>query len=100
MTDLFTVAPLNDDMRNALADTFTVHHVDDMNDPVVWLDQNGAGIEFVLTDGHFGLCRDYMERLPDLKLISSNGVGRTSLPDRISSSIGVPGTIIKESAPT
>ena len=39
MTDLFTVAPLTDVMRAALADTFTVHHVTDMEDPVAWLEK-------------------------------------------------------------
>ena len=29
----------------------------------------------MLTDGHNGLHPDFMERLPDFKLISSNGVG-------------------------
>ena len=33
MTDLFTIAPLNDVMCAALAEYFAVHHVDDMDDP-------------------------------------------------------------------
>lgn len=75
MTDLFTIAPLNDAMRAALGNTFTIHHVNDMDDPVGWLDQNGAGIRYVLTDGHYGIAQKYMDRLPDLQLVSSNGVG-------------------------
>ncbi|MGB0507140.1 MAG: 2-hydroxyacid dehydrogenase, partial [Pikeienuella sp.] len=39
------------------------------------LAENGAGIEYVLTDGHYGLKAEYLEHLPALKLISSNGVG-------------------------
>ncbi|MCP4820400.1 MAG: 2-hydroxyacid dehydrogenase [Shimia sp.] len=62
-------------MRAALSGDFTVHHVDDMENPTAWLEQNGGGIEYVLTDGHYGLRAEYLERLPNLKLISSNGVG-------------------------
>lgn len=75
MQPLFVVAPVTQAMRAALAGAFEIHHVDDMDDPLAWLDQNGAGVRYVLTDGHFGLRADYLERLPDLKLISSNGVG-------------------------
>ena len=75
MTDLFTVAPLTDVMRESLGDAFQVHHVNDMADPVAWLAENGSGIEYVLTDGHYGLAPEYLAGLPDLKLVSSNGVG-------------------------
>ncbi len=75
MTDLFCVTTPNDTMRAALTDSFTLHEVANMDDPLTWLAQNGAGIEYVLTDGHYGLQADYFAALPDLKLISSNGVG-------------------------
>ena len=75
MTDLFTIAPLNPTIRAALDTAFTVHHVDDMDDPVAWLAQNGAGIAYALTDGHYGIKPEYLAGLPDLKLVSSNGVG-------------------------
>ncbi len=75
MKDLFTIAPLTDVMRAALAPAFNVHHVRDMDDPVAWLARHGAGIEYALTDGHYGLCPEYLADLPDLKLVSSNGVG-------------------------
>ena len=75
MQPLFCVAPLTDVMRADLASAFEVHHTDDMADPLAWLDQNGAGVRYVLTDGHYGLRQEYLDRLPDLRLISSNGVG-------------------------
>ena len=75
MTDLFVVAPLNDPMRAALKDRFIIHHVDDMADPEAWLRENGVGIQYALTDGHYGVKQDYFDALPDLKLVSSNGVG-------------------------
>lgn len=75
MKDLFTITPLTDTMRAALEGSFDIHHVDDMGDPAVWLETHGKGIEYALTDGHYGVQRDYLDALPDLKLISSNGVG-------------------------
>lgn len=74
MTDLFTIAPLTDAMRAKLTD-FTIHHVDDMADPIAWLAENGAGIRYALTDGHAGIRPEYMTVLPDLRVVSSNGVG-------------------------
>jgi lactate dehydrogenase-like 2-hydroxyacid dehydrogenase len=75
MTDLFTITSLNPAMRAALDGEFTVHHVDDMDDPVAWLAANGAGIQYALTNGHEGIKPEYLVGLPDLKLVSSNGVG-------------------------
>lgn len=75
MKDLFTIAPLTDVMRDTLNAQFTVHHVNDMADPLAWLAENGGGIEYVLTDGHYGLRPEFLAQLPDIKLVSSNGVG-------------------------
>ena len=62
-------------MRADLARDFMVHDVTQMDNPISWLDANGAGIRYVLTDGHFGIKPAYLSRLPDLQLVSSNGVG-------------------------
>ena len=75
MTDLFTIAPLNPTMRTALEAEFTVHHVNKMDDPVAWLAAHGTGIQYALTDGHYGIKPAFLAGLPDLKVVSSNGVG-------------------------
>lgn len=75
MEKLFTITSPTDEMRRQLEPTFTLCHVNDMADPGTWLAENGAGIRYVLTDGHYGLKREYLDALPDLQLISSNGVG-------------------------
>ncbi|MDP5218005.1 2-hydroxyacid dehydrogenase [Ruegeria sp. 2205SS24-7] len=75
MSDLLVLAPLTEHMRALLDADFTLHHVSDMADPQLWLDKNGAGIRYVLTDGHLGLPAAYLNTLPALELISSNGVG-------------------------
>lgn len=74
-TPLFAIGAITPQMKSDLETRFDVHHVDEMDDPVAWLDANGAGIRHVLTDGHYGLRAEYLARLPDLALISSNGVG-------------------------
>lgn len=40
-----------------------------------WLRENGHQITYVMTNGHDGLPRECMPLLPNLKLISCNGVG-------------------------
>ena len=90
MKDLFTVAPLTDVMRESLGNSFQVHHVNDMADPVAWLAENGNGIEYVLTDGHYGLAPEYLAGLPDLKLVSSNGVGYDAIDTDATTARGVP----------
>ena len=105
MKDLFTIAPLTDVMRETLETKFNLHHVNDMDDPVAWLAENGAGIEYVLTDGHYGLRADCLAGLPDLKLVSSNGVGYDAIDTRALIARGVllthtPGVLNAEVATT
>lgn len=95
MTDLFTIAPLTPTLRAKLSD-FTIHHVDDMADPVAWLSENGAGIHYALTDGHYGIKPDYLAGLPDLKVVSSNGVGY----DAIDTDAAVARNVIVTHTPT
>ena len=40
-----------------------------------WLHEHGASVRYVMTNGHDGLPGSYMPYLPNLKLISCNGVG-------------------------
>lgn len=40
-----------------------------------WLQQHGASVRYVMTNGHDGLPGSYLSYLPNLKLISCNGVG-------------------------
>ena len=105
MPDLFTIAPLNDNLRRELADDFTLHHVREMDDPLAWLDANGAGIRYVLTDGHWGIAPDYLARLPDLQLVSCNGVGYDAIDTDLAVSRNVvvthtPGVLDQEVATT
>ncbi|WP_342077613.1 2-hydroxyacid dehydrogenase [Yoonia sp. SS1-5] len=89
MNDLFVIAPLNAEMRKALEAHFNIHHVDDMDDPIRWLARHGAGIEYALTDGHYGIRPDFMAGLPNLKLVSSNGVGYDAIDTGAAVSRGI-----------
>ncbi|KNG95636.1 2-hydroxyacid dehydrogenase [Pseudaestuariivita atlantica] len=75
MPDLLVIGDITDAMRDRLAARFTLHHTDGMDDPEAWLDAHGAGIAHVATNGHDGVKPAYMDRLPDLKMISCYGVG-------------------------
>ena len=48
---------------------------DDKAAALSWLQKHGTLIEYVLTNGHDGFPNDYLDHVPNLKLISSNGVG-------------------------
>lgn len=95
MTDLFTISPMTPTLRAKLSD-FTIHQVHDMEDPVAWLAENGAGIHYVLTDGHYGIAPEYLAGLPDLKVVSSNGVGY----DAIDTDAAVARNVIVTHTPT
>ena len=52
-----------------------VYSLRDPNVGMDWLKEHGHQITYVMTNGHDGLPSDYMPFLPNLKLISCNGVG-------------------------
>lgn len=105
MDRLLVIAPLTDEMRTMLTPHFSLHPVTEMDQPTDWLDTHGAGIEYVLTDGHLGLRPEYLQRLPDLKLISSNGVGYDAIDTATAAERGIvvthtPGVLNAEVATT
>ncbi len=89
MHDLFVITPLNDALRDALSPHFRIHHADDMDDPAAWLAENGAGISYALGEGGLKFHNAYLDRLPDLKLISSVGVGYDGIDTAATTARGV-----------
>ncbi|EBA03135.1 putative D-isomer specific 2-hydroxyacid dehydrogenase [Rhodobacterales bacterium HTCC2150] len=63
------------DAMLARLSAFDITELYGLADAPAWLAQNGAGIEYVLTNGHDGIKPDVMAALPDVKLISCYGVG-------------------------
>ena len=75
MAELLLIGDVTDTMRVRLAAKFTIHELADMTDPLAWLKEHGAKIQYVSTNGHDGIRPEYVEAMPNLKLISCYGVG-------------------------
>ena len=75
MAELLLIGDVTDTMRARLAAKFTIHELADITDPLAWLKEHGAKIQYVSTNGHDGIRPEYVEAMPDLKLISCYGVG-------------------------
>ena len=75
MAELLLIGDVTDTMRVRLAAKFTIHELADITDPLAWLKEHGAKIRYVATNGHDGIKSEYVEALPNLKVISCYGVG-------------------------
>ncbi|MDU9005653.1 2-hydroxyacid dehydrogenase [Sedimentitalea todarodis] len=73
--DLLMIGSVTDRMMARLTAEFTVHPLFDQPDEARFLADHGAAISAVLTNGHDGLRPDLMAALPNLKIVSSYGVG-------------------------
>ena len=75
MTDLLQIGGITPRMQAALADRFDIHVLFDLEDRQAWLAENGDRIEAILTNGHHGVPEDVALATPNLKVVSSYGVG-------------------------
>ena len=75
MAELLLIGDVTDTMRARLAAKFTIHELAEMADPLEWLSIHGAKIQYVSTNGQDGIRPEYVEAMPNLKLISCYGVG-------------------------
>lgn len=89
MPNLLIVCPVTDVMRARLDPRFACHDLRAMDDPEGWLAAHGAEIDYVLTDGHLGLKPAYFDRLPNLRAISSYGVGYDAIDTDLAIARGV-----------
>ena len=64
------------DHLNAL---FTVHRLYEQEDPQAFLKEVGPRISAVITGGHTGITNEVFDALPNLKLITVNGVGTDAI---------------------
>jgi lactate dehydrogenase-like 2-hydroxyacid dehydrogenase len=62
-------------MREALEARFDVDILFEQEDRGAWLTANGDGVEAILTNGHDGVPEDVAAATPNLKVVSSYGVG-------------------------
>ncbi|MGB3555257.1 MAG: 2-hydroxyacid dehydrogenase [Jannaschia sp.] len=72
---LLQVGGITDRMRDALAPHFDIDILFDQDDRAGFLRDNGGDYAAVLTNGHWGVPEDVEGATPNLKVVSSYGVG-------------------------
>ena len=74
-TPLLQIGGVTDAMRDALARDFEVSILFDQDDRAAFLAEHGPSFEAILTDGHNGVPADVEAATPNLRVVSSYGVG-------------------------
>lgn len=74
-TEILQLCPLIPALEKELAERFTVHRYFEAEDKAAYLAEKGAAIRGVVTGGHIGLPADIGAGLPNLEIVSINGVG-------------------------
>ena len=72
---LLQIGGITDRMRDALSDGFDVAVLFDQDDRAAFLRDRGADFPAILTNGHWGVPDDVAAATPNLKVVSSYGVG-------------------------
>lgn len=87
--DLLTFCGINDRMREKLEPSFTIHEMKDIDNVNTFLDKYGDKIEAIATTGHDGCPQNILDRLPNLKIMSSYGVGYDGIDTDAAKKAGV-----------
>ena len=72
---LLQIGQITDRMKERVEAAFEITKLFDLNDRAGVLSSDGADFVAVLTDGHYGVPDDVVMALPNLKVVSSYGVG-------------------------
>ena len=75
MPGLLVIGDITGEMRDRLTGRMNIHDASGIDDMTAFLGRHGADLHYALTDGHYGVPRDWMDAMPNLKLISNYGVG-------------------------
>ena len=75
MPGLLVIGDITGEMRDRLTGRLDIHDAKLIDDMPGFLAQHGTDLHYALTDGHYGVPRDWMDAMPNLKLISNYGVG-------------------------
>jgi lactate dehydrogenase-like 2-hydroxyacid dehydrogenase len=86
---LLIIGEITTEMRDRLDGRLDVHDAHRIDDMASFLGREGTNIRYALTDGHYGVPRDWMEAMPNLALISNYGVGYDAIDVDLSVSRGV-----------
>lgn len=87
--DLLTFCGIDNRMREKLEPSFTIHEMKNIDNVDAFLDQYGEKIEAIATTGHDGCPQKILERLPNLKIMSSYGVGYDGIDTDAAKAAGV-----------
>lgn len=77
-------------IRQRLETLFTVHRYYEQSNKQAWLDAHAASIRGVITGGHTGISQALMARLPNLEIITVNGVGTDAIDLAYARDRGIP----------
>lgn len=72
---LLQIGNVTQRMKNRFDELFDVHVWFDQQDPDTFVADHGSGVLAIVTDGHWGVPDQLLARLPNLKVVSSYGVG-------------------------
>ncbi|MEM9765049.1 MAG: 2-hydroxyacid dehydrogenase [Pseudomonadota bacterium] len=75
MTDILIMSPMLPSVHAALEESFTVHKLFEAEDKEMFLLGIGGKVKGVATSGHIGCPPEVMNKLPNLEMIASFGVG-------------------------
>ena len=86
---LLIIGDITTEMRDRLEGRLDLHDAHRIDDMAGFLGREGAAIRYVLTDGHYGVPRDWMDAMSNLALISNYGVGYDAIDVDLSVARGI-----------
>jgi len=86
---LLIIGDITTEMRGRLEGRLDLHDANRIDDMAAFLEREGRAIRYALTDGHYGVPRDWMDALPNLALISNYGVGYDAIDVDLSVARGI-----------
>jgi lactate dehydrogenase-like 2-hydroxyacid dehydrogenase len=72
-----------------LSAEFTLHFLSKIDDLATFFAETGPSVEYVMTNGHDGVSTEIMDGLPNLKIVSSYGVGYDAIDANACAARGV-----------
>lgn len=88
--DVLVWGTLNPGLTSNLQRDFTVHMLPEISDFDTWAQTHGSKIKAVVTTGVYGTKIDVLERLPNLQVVTSFGVGYDALDIAYLADRGIP----------
>ena len=89
MQDLYVIGGITPPMEAELSTQFSLTYASQLEDPMAFLQDQGAKFGYVLTNGHDGIKPEYMACMPNLKLVSNYGVGYDAIDANLAQERGI-----------